>query len=369
MKASFLTRNLINLVFKGEVHFEFDRIPLVARNVTGKKRRNLFRIALNRLLPISRAFGRPYMAHLSPSGICDLTCVACPSRDVHVKGRQLMPFDTFRKFVDETGDTLLYMILWSWGEPILNPDLPKMTRYARDKGILTVSSTNLNRLAPAQARDLANSGMDALIIAVDGTTTESYGRYRKGGDLDRIKDNIRLLVAAKEDAGTTTPLLNLRMVVSRENEHQMGDFREMARSLGVDMVSYKAFSTRQSGENPDIDERFAPRNNNHRWYQYKSGFRADKRLKKYWCRFPWTKPTLFADGTIISCEFDTMYEAPLGNINEQSFYEIWFSEEAAQFRRRFQKDRSRLGFCRDCVYDHTMFDGCVLEAELLNDSR
>jgi len=368
MKLSFLARNLWYLMVLGEIHFQFDRIPLVARNVTGAKRRNLFRIALNRLLPVSRAIGRPYMAHISPAGLCDLACTNCPTRDKTIRGRQLLSYDTFRKFIDEAGDTLLYVILWSWGEPTLNPDLPKMTRYAKEKGILTVSSTNLNRLTPAYARDLATSGMDALIIAADGATAESYLKYRKGGDFERLKDNIRLLVKAKKEAGVETPLLNLRMVVSKDNEHQVEDFREMGRSLGVDMISFKAFSTRQSGrENPAIDRRFAPKTKAFRWYRYRDEFHTDKRLKQYRCRFPWTKPTLFADGMVISCEFDMKYEAPFGNINEQSFDEIWFGDKARRFRKAFQKNRDQFDFCRDCVYDYTTFEGCVLDTEMLND--
>jgi len=369
MKLAFVVRNLVSVLLKGELRFQFDRIPLIARNVTGPKRRNLFRIGLNRLFPIATTMGRPYMAHVSPSGICDLDCVACPSKLETTRGRQLLPLETFRKFVDEAGNSLLYMILWSWGEPILNPDLPEMARYAKEHGILTVSSTNLNRLTPAYADRLVRSGLDALIIAVDGTTPEAYGRYRKRGNFERVLENVRTLVKAKRENGSATPLLNLRMVVSRENEDQMEAFREMARSLGVDMVSFKAFSTRQSGENEAVDRQFAPETGRLRWYRYKAGFSTDKTVRKYWCRFPWTKPMLFADGTINSCEFDLKYEAPFGNINEQSFDEIWFSDKAEAFRKAFQNNRDQFRFCDNCVYDYTTFDGCVLEAEMIDEQR
>jgi len=72
---------------------------------------------------------------------------------------------------------------------------------------------------------------------------------------------------------------------------------------------------------------------------------------------------------VISCEFDLKYEAPFGNINDQSFDEIWFSPRAERFRRNFQKDRDRFAFCRDCVFDYTRFEGCVLEAEMIQNDR
>jgi len=355
MKTGFLVRNFYNLICKRQLEFEFDLIPMKATQLTGKQRFNLFKIACNRLLPISYTVGRPYMAHISPAGICDLDCLNCPAKNSRTQGRELLPFDTFRKFIDEAGDTLLYIILWSWGEPLLNPELPRMIQYASRKNILTVSSTNLNRLQPEMARELVASGLDSLIIAVDGVTQESYAKYRRGGDLQRILANVELLVAEKKKAGSNKPLLNLRMVVSRENEDEIDAFRQLGRRLGVDMVSFKAFSTRQAGyEDPEIDRRFAPRKKKYRWYQYQQNFQADRRGKKYWCRFPWTKPTLFADGTILVCEYDFYYEHSLGNINQQSFDEIWFGEKAERLRRLFQRNRDAFVFCCDCVFEREL---------------
>ncbi|NOY23338.1 MAG: radical SAM protein [Acidobacteria bacterium] len=130
------------------------------------------------------------MAHVSPSNLCDLDCRICPSKDNSTKARQLLPFETFKKFIDEAGETLLYVILWSWGEPILNPDISKMARYAADRNILSVTSTNLNQLDNVKANELVHSGLTALIIAVDGVTVESYEKQRRGGDLKRVLENI-----------------------------------------------------------------------------------------------------------------------------------------------------------------------------------
>ncbi|RLE17245.1 MAG: hypothetical protein DRJ08_02240 [Acidobacteria bacterium] len=367
MKSGFLIRNGFNLLFRKRVVFQFDQIPLSATHLSWKKRWNLVKIGLNRLFPIARTMGRPYMAHISPSNLCDLNCRICPSKDETTKARMLLPFETFRKFVDEAGDTLLYMILWSWGEPILNPELARMVRYATDRNILTVTSTNLNRLSDAQAMELIQSGLSALIIAVDGTKKESYLAQRRGGDFDRVLKNIRTLVAAKKTNGGAGPILNMRMVVSRENEEEVDEFRQLAMKLGVDMVSYKAFSTRQDGTaDPEKDQQFAPKGDRFKWYRYTRGFETERNSGKYWCRFPWTKPTLFPDGEIISCEFDLHYQHPFGNINEQHFDKIWFSQKAEDFRHRFQANRDQFGFCKNCVYDYRTFDGCVLSAEFLN---
>jgi MoaA/NifB/PqqE/SkfB family radical SAM enzyme len=363
----FALRNAFNLVLRGRFDFAFDRMPLRAEHVPPRKAWNLLRIAGNRVLGLSPALGYPYMAHISPSGLCDLRCPLCPANDKKTRGRSLLPFKTYRKFIDETGDYLLYVILWSWGEPLLNPDFVRMCDYARERNILTVTSSNLNRLTKARAEDLVRSGPDALIIALDGLTDRTHGRLRPGGSARRVIANTRLLVEARARTGSRRPFLNLRMVVSRENEAQTGAFRRLARELGVDMVSFKAFSTRQPGyADPAHDKAFAPTDERFRWYEYGRGYVADARRGRYACRFPWTKPTLFADGRVLVCEFDLLYERPLGDINRQSFKDIWFGPEARAVRRRFGRDRAGLRFCRDCVYDYKRFPGCVVDWEILS---
>lgn len=318
------------------------------------------------MFPIGKTLGFPYMAHISPSGLCNLWCAVCPAHDPEAKGKTLLPFETFKKFIDETGDYLLYIILWSWGEPVLNPDFYRMVSYAREKNILTVTSVNLNRFSREEAISMVQSGLDALIIALDGVSEETYSQYRKGGSAGRVIENTKLLLEEKEKSDSNKPFVNLRMVVSRGNEHEIEGFRRIARALRVDMVSFKTFSTRQPGyTDPELDEKYAPRSEKFRWYKYLPGYVADKKKKMYECKFPWTKPTLFADGEVLSCEFDFRYEYSFGNINRKAFRDIWFGPRAQEFRKQFKKNRDSISFCRDCVFDYKLIPGCVIEWEIL----
>jgi radical SAM protein with 4Fe4S-binding SPASM domain len=366
MTPRFVGQSLFSLLSRRTLRFHFDRIPLEARNISAKKAFNLFRIGLNRLLPVTPALGFPYMAHVSPAGVCNLKCPICPAHDPQARGKSLLPFATFQKLIDEAGDYLLYVILWSWGEPFLNPEVFRMIRYAGERNILTVTSTNLNRFGPPEARELVDSGLDALIIALDGITEETYSRCRAGGSAHRVIENTRLLVEEKRRSGRDKPFINLRMVVSKENEHEVEGFQHLAKDIGVDMVSFKAFSTRQAGyADSRLDSRYAPQAEFYRWYRYQSDFTVDKKARRYNCRFPWTKPTLFADGEVLACEFDFCYGYPFGNLNEQSFKEIWFGPRAREFRTKFQKNRDEIACCRDCVFDYKLITGCVVEWEIL----
>lgn len=367
MNLKFLLKNSCNLIFKKQFEFEFDKIPIVAKNLTFKKRFNLIRIGLNRLFSIAKPMGYPYMAHIDPAGICNLKCFNCPVHLPEKQGKCVLSFENYKKFIDECGDYLLYVILWSWGEPLLNPEFSKMVSYAKSKNIYTVTSTNLNKLSKEEAQSLIASGLTTLIIALDGPNAETYEKLREGGKFDKFMENFDILMEAKKSHKGETPFINLRMVVSKENEYLMEDFKKIGYDKNVDMISFKAYSTRQSGcINKDIDEKFSPDKEELKWYSYHSDYSLNKKLKQYNCKFPWTKPMLFADGTISSCEFDFKYNYVFGNIEKDSFKNIWFSESANKFRKQFLKNRNSIEFCKNCVYDYTLIPGCVLSRAFPN---
>ena len=138
---------------------------------------------------------------------------------------------------------------------------------------------------------------------------------------------------------------------------------------------FKAYSTRQSGfTDIEWDEQRAPKESGLRWYDYSEDFVVRKHAaKRYDCRFAWTKPTLFADGQITLCEYDFDCSHGMGNLNEQSFDEIWFVsgfnvEGRMPIRERFNRGREGFDFCAECVYDYSVIDGCVLDWEYLSDA-
>lgn len=368
MTLNFLARNLLGLLFKRELRFEFDRIPLRARNISGLKLLNLFRIGLNRLLPLSPALGFPYMAHVSPAGLCNLRCAICPVHAPETRGKALLPLPTFKKLVDQLGEYLIYIILWSWGEPFLNPDIYEMIEYARQRNILTV---NGNQLQPQPVR---TRGSEATHRSGARCLNHRPG-WINGRELPQVPEWRKRPTSHWEHA---TSCGGEGEAGKEETFYQPEDgcFQgERARGRGVPFSGQAAGS--RYGElqglldsttrvrRPAIDRQYAPQKKFFRWYDYQPDFIVDRKASKYRCKFPWTKPTLFADGEVLACEFDFRYSHSFGNLNEKSFREIWFGEKAKEFRRRFRKNRDNIAFCRDCVFDYKLIPGCVVEWEIL----
>ena len=135
-------------------------------------------------------WGRPFMMMVEPTNLCNLKCPLCPSGNGEMtRTRGKMGLEDFKKLIDESGDYLILLMLWNQGEPFINTDFVEMVRYAHGRGIPTLTSTNGHYVRNLdQARAIVDSGLDELILSMDGVDQETYERYRVGGELDRRAD-------------------------------------------------------------------------------------------------------------------------------------------------------------------------------------
>ena len=104
-----------------------------------------------------------------------------------------MCLEDFRRIVDEVAPFVHTMQLFWQGEPLLNDCLPEMVHLAHEAGIYTIVSTNAQRMDTATATALAHAGLNRIIISMDGWTQQSYEQYRRGGNVDKVKEAVRVL--------------------------------------------------------------------------------------------------------------------------------------------------------------------------------
>ncbi|GIT44721.1 MAG: hypothetical protein Ct9H300mP11_26570 [Chloroflexota bacterium] len=61
------------------------------------------------------------------------------------------------------------------GEPFLNRRIHEYIEYAHNKNIATIISSNLNKpLTPKIAEQVIKSGLDVMIVSLDGVTQDVY---------------------------------------------------------------------------------------------------------------------------------------------------------------------------------------------------
>ena len=185
-------------------------------------------------------WGLPMTISFEPTTACNLRCPECPSGlRSFTRETGNLKTDFFRKTIDELYTDLVYLIFYFQGEPYINPDFLSMVKYASDKGIYTITSTNGHFLNEENAKKTIESGIDRVIISVDGTTQEVYENYRKAGKLETVLQGARNLVKWKKALNSNTPHIIFQFLVVKPNEHQIPEIYKLAKEIGVDEVKLK----------------------------------------------------------------------------------------------------------------------------------
>jgi radical SAM protein with 4Fe4S-binding SPASM domain len=261
----------------------------------------------------------------------------------------LMPVEMFESIIDQVKDYVHLLVFWSWGEPFTNKDAVRMIRYAKDQGLLVHTSTNGHFFQTREiARGVVNSGLDSLLIAVDGLDQATYEKYRKGGRLDLVTESIKNLVAERVSAGVKHPRITFRFIVMKHNEHQVDQVEEFAKQLGADFVSFRSAVVQRSEVN--FKEHLTPGLAEFQKLVHE-GSPPDERSakrKNIYCHRPYANLTIFSNGDVVSCENDFNATLPFGNVSRQSIQQILSSRQSRDFFNRFSKNLDHFSFCRAC---------------------
>jgi len=221
-----------------------------------------------------------------------------------------------------------------------------MVGYAASKKIYTATSTNGHYLDEANARRTVESGLDRLIISIDGTTQDVYQQYRVGGKLEKVLAGTRQIVKWKRELKSRTPFVIFQFLVVRPNEHQMEDVRRLARDLGVDEVRFKTAQVYDFETDPN---RLIPENDHYsRYKKTKEGSYQSKNPLYNHCWRLWHATVITWDGLVVPCCFDKDARHRMGDLKGKSFREIWQNDEYASFRAKVLHSRRNIDICSNC---------------------
>ncbi len=308
------------------------------------KNYNSYKKAIRTKVPVHPAL--PFSISVEPTTSCNLRCPECPSglRSFTRPTGMLQP-EIFRKVIDELHGSLSYLILYFQGEPYLNPDFMEMVHYAGNKSIYTATSTNAHFLNQENIEKTIESGLNRLIISMDGTDQKSYETYRVGGNLENVINGIKALMEAKKKLRSKTPYIILQFLLFQHNIHQIPEIQKLARLLGADKLEFKTAQVydyeKGSELIPDNARYSRYRQNGHGNYVIKNSF-SDK------CWKMWHSCVMTWDGDIVPCCFDKDAKYKMGNIREQSFASIWNGEKYQAFRNRLFSGRKEIDICTNC---------------------
>ena len=292
-------------------------------------------------------WGYPVSISFEPTTSCNLRCPECPSGlRAFTRPTGMLENSFFRQTIDEMHRELLYLIFYFQGEPYLNPAFLDMVRYASSKKIYTATSTNAHYLTKENARKTVESGLDRLIISIDGTTQEVYQQYRRGGKLEKVLEGARNIVEAKKEMGSKKPFVIFQFLVVKPNEHQIEDVKHLAKEIGVDTVWFKTAQVYDYENDPNglitsIDKYS-------RYKKDRNGNYVPKNKLANRCWRLWHANVITWDGLVVPCCFDKDAQHQLGDLKSKRFREVWKSKEYHAFRGTLMQGRKNIDICANC---------------------
>lgn len=285
--------------------------------------------------------GLPFAVMAEPSAVCDMKCPMCALAVSWPRTPAFLSCALYETIIGELGPTALFLNLWTWGEPLLNPEIGAMVGLATKKNIPTSMHTNGRNLRGRVSEQLIRGGLCYMVVSFDGATEETYGAIRGRENFALVRDNVRQFIELRKSMRSKLPLVEFKMIVTRENQDEIPAFTELGKQLGADRIAFRRLVLTHTPNAVDM----APDRAEYRQMEV-SAAPAKNALH---CNRPWRSTVILASGDVVPCCDDSSFEHVMGNINEPGgFAEIWNNDRYRTFRRRLIQDPASIRICSVC---------------------
>jgi radical SAM protein with 4Fe4S-binding SPASM domain len=286
--------------------------------------------------------GMPVSVSAELTNNCNLSCPHCCSgsgRMLRKKG--FMNIDLFKKVMKELRPYLYNVNLYFQGEPMLHPLF--FSFIANCLKTNTVVSTNGHYLSGENSERIVRSGLNKLIISIDGADQETYSVYRVNGNLNTVTEGLQDLTLAKEKYKSSLNI-EIQFLVNSFNEHQIPKIKQLAKRVHAKL----SLKSMQITDKADIAT-WLPSDKRFKRYDIKDGSYVVKGSMPDRCARLWFNPVITWDGKVVPCCFDKNAEYIMGDLNQDSFGEIWDGPKYRVFRKSILSGRHTVEICRNCT--------------------
>ena len=293
----------------------------------------------------------PYKLMVDPTNLCNFKCTFCPTGDVELlkkvnRPAGMMKIELFKKIIDdlkEFPENLGSLRLFKDGESFLNKDLFNMIAYAKESGrvneVYIISNGAL--IDEAKSNKILDSGLDRLRISVEHVSDEKYREITKTfSNYSKIIDNISYLYNEKlrrnSKLHVDIKIIDTGLTVE-EKEKFKNDFQGISDQLTIETLM---------GWNSPEDKDFTLNSNP------ETGIDGKSKIKnRLVCAEPFEGLAINFNGSASVCCVDWAHETSVGNVVNESLFNIWNGQRLRDFRlMHLEGKRSELSACASCHY-------------------
>ncbi len=331
---------------------------------------NSFLQAIDWLTPYVRLVYSPVWIQVEPTTRCNLHCLFCKGSVWDRRGID-MKFKDFRDIVNQI-PSVSSIHLQGFGEPLMCRDFFPMVEYSKTRRIDVGTVTNGTLLSSKNNEKIINSGLDYILISVDGALPETFERIRVGCKFERVMQNVTELLTLREDR--KKPVIGFLFVCTSQNLAELPAVVQLAGDMGVDLVQAqealsfdditiqtrlqkKEFHLKAKERKSIVDKASALARNSKISFYWAGGRRSfspsrwldwfNHDVKR--CTKPFNSCYITADGYVTACCVNPdPRRHSFGNVLRTDFTEIWKSKVYMTMRSEFLRGKVP-DYCLTCT--------------------
>ena len=311
-------------------------------------------VSIKHLYSLARIFGDyrrrklicsqlPTRLWIESTDMCNLKCIMCLNKSVHVEKKGFMDLNLYKKIIDEISSYAYEICLSHRGEPLMHPDLFEMIEYAKGKNLCVRFHTNATLLTEEKARKLLESKLDFISFSFDGYDKETYEKIRVNANFDETLNNIANLLKMKREMKKKSPYTILEVIEFPEYAQEMNHATQEKFEMKLNSMHLDEFIIKKL----------------HNWGgEYTLETDIEKSENYQPCTFPWYASVILWDGTVLACPQDFFGHYQIGNVSNKRLSELWNNDKMISLREKMvNMDIQDLKACVNCdrLYRKTLF--------------
>ena len=270
----------------------------------------------------------PIFLNIEPTNLCNLKCSFCPNNKNKQSKKGRIDLNIYKKIIDECAhyQKLILLMLHKDGEPLLNPELPVLIRYAKEKKAAKIVhfATNGILLNDKISREIIVAESDDILISIDAAKRDTYLRIKGFYKLEEVEHNVLGFMRLKRELNKRKPFVRVKMIYTADVNEEVQLFRQKWTGK-VDQVDISKFI---------------------KWPSFGEHSQRQNVLPQYPCTMLWYSPAINWDGRVSTCCVDGDKNKIIGDVAKESLFDIWNGETLQAIRENHLGNKYAM--CEGC---------------------
>lgn len=334
------------------------------RSIRRKFKKIMFHLEILDLYQKKELAETPTYIQIEPTVRCNLDCITCS------RGKVIQTYRKMDITLEEIDKILSFLPnlksvkLQGLGEPLFHPQIIEILKRFKDRNIRVWMISNGTLFLQEKYRNIILDYVPDIAVSFDSTNKETFNQLRKGADMERVIQGIKMLVEDRNKRKADT-IIGINFVVSHKNYFELDTLGDLAIKLGLDYVMVadvenwmipgelayegsRSFVAESRKYVKEIDDGVKKLRIKLLKKRIILGYKGrEKRLGN--CHWPFNSMFITVEGLANPCCMRMHREHSLGNLFQvTSFDDIWNGQAYRDFRKEHMTRSPASKLCANC---------------------